>query len=116
MPIKPNSVQTVNHLHGVNYQHLWVLQIRLVMRVLFTNSNDIPSVINGRTGFYCVRGNDLDRLEKNDFETILKWLKSGVLEVERKTPQPHQYEAIKDILNTLKDEDRATSPYGLWYR
>ena len=78
-------------------------------RVLFTNSNDITSVINERTGFYCIRGNDLDRLEKNDFETILRWLKSGVLEVERKTPQPHQYEAINDILNTLKDEDRATA-------
>ncbi|HDY67604.1 MAG TPA: hypothetical protein ENH85_07425, partial [Candidatus Scalindua sp.] len=82
---------------------------KVSQRVLFTNSNDITSVINERTGFYCIRGNDLDRLDRNDFETILKWLKSGVLEVERKTPQPHQNEAIKDILNTLKDKDRATS-------
>ncbi len=78
-------------------------------RVLFTNSNDMPSVINDRTGFYCIRGNDLDRLDKSDFETILRWLQSGVLEVERKTPQPHQTEAINDILTALEDEDRATA-------
>ncbi|GAX62365.1 helicase [Candidatus Scalindua japonica] len=78
-------------------------------RVLFTNSNDITSVINERTGFHCIRGNDLDRLEKSDFETILKWLQSGEVEVERKTPLPHQKEAIEDILSTLKDEDRATA-------
>ncbi|MBC8554529.1 MAG: Helicase associated domain protein, partial [Candidatus Brocadiales bacterium] len=78
-------------------------------RVLFTNCNDMPSVINDRTGFHCIRGNDLDRLDKNDFETILKWLQSGDVEVERKTPLPHQADAIKDILNTLKDDDRATS-------
>ncbi|MFQ5714547.1 MAG: Helicase associated domain protein [Candidatus Scalinduaceae bacterium] len=77
-------------------------------RVLFTNSNDITSVINERTGFYCIRGNDLDRLDRNDFETILKWLQSGVLDIERKTPQPHQDESIKDILIALKHEDRTT--------
>jgi superfamily II DNA or RNA helicase len=78
-------------------------------RVLFTNCNDMPSVINDRTGFHCIRGNDLDRLRKNDFETILKWLQSGDIEVERKTPLPHQDEAINDILTALKDEDRATA-------
>ena len=78
-------------------------------RVLFTNSNDITSVINERSGFYCVRGNDLDRLGRNDFETVLKWLQSSVLEIERKKPLSHQDEAIKDILDALKDEDRATA-------
>ena len=78
-------------------------------RVLFTNSNDMPSVINDRIGFHCIRGNDLDRLDKNDFETILKWLQSGDVKVEKKTPLPHQDEAIKDILNALNDEDRATA-------
>jgi len=78
-------------------------------RVLFTNCNDMPSVINERSGFHCIRGNDLDRLDRNNFETILKWLQSGDVELERKTPLPHQEEAIKDILNTLKNEDRATA-------
>ena len=78
-------------------------------RVLFTNCNDMPSVINDRTGFHCIRGNDLDRLDKSDFETILNWLQSGDIEVERKIPLPHQEEAIKDILTALKDENRATA-------
>ena len=39
----------------------------------------------------------------------LIWLQSGDIKVEKKTPLPHQYEAIKDILNTLKDDDRATA-------
>ena len=83
---------------------------KVSQRVLFTNSNDITSVINERTGFYCIRGNDLDRLDKSDFEAILKWLQSGEVEVERKTPLPHQTDAaIKDILTALKDEDRATA-------
>ncbi|MCR4289662.1 MAG: Helicase associated domain protein [Candidatus Scalindua sp.] len=78
-------------------------------RVLFTNSNDITSVINERSGFHCIRGNDLDRLEIKDFDNILIWLKSGVIEVLRKTPQPHQTKAINEILNTLGNEDRATA-------
>ena len=78
-------------------------------RVLFTNSNDITSVINERSGFHCIRGNDLDRLDKNDLETIFKWLQSGNVEVERKTPLPHQDDAIKDILTALKDDNRATA-------
>ena len=78
-------------------------------RVLFTNCNDMPSVINDRTGFHCIRGNDFDRLINSDFETILKWLQSGNVEVERKTPLPHQDEAIKDILTAFKDENRATA-------
>ncbi len=82
---------------------------RVNQRVLFTNSNDITSVINERSGFHCISGNDLDRLNRSDFETILKWLQSGDVEVKRKTPLPHQSDAIKDILNTLKDEDRATA-------
>jgi len=78
-------------------------------RVLFTNSNDITSVINERSDFHCIRGNDLDRLDKNDFDTIVKWLQSGNVEVERKTPLPHQVDAIKDILTALKIENRATA-------
>ncbi|MFQ5685555.1 MAG: Helicase associated domain protein [Candidatus Scalindua sp.] len=74
-------------------------------RVLFTNSNDITSVINERSGFHCIRGNDLDRLGKNDFNNILKWLKSGVLEVERKRPQPQCTEGVKIVFSTYQSAD-----------
>jgi hypothetical protein len=35
-------------------------------RVLFTNCDDLPSVMDDRSGFYCIRGTDLDRLTKDD--------------------------------------------------
>ncbi len=82
---------------------------KVSQRVLFTNSNDTASISKLRSVFHCIRGNDLDRLGRNDFESILKWLKSGVLEVEPKAPRPYQENAIKDILTTLKHEDRANA-------
>jgi superfamily II DNA or RNA helicase len=78
-------------------------------RVLFTNSNSYPSVINDRSGFFCIRGSDLDRLEGRDFEVIAKWLEGEVAEVKRKAPRPHQEEAIKDIIVALEKNDRATA-------
>jgi len=35
-------------------------------RVLFTNSDDLPSVMDDRSNFFCVRGSDLDRLTRDD--------------------------------------------------
>jgi predicted helicase len=78
-------------------------------RILFTNSNDLPPVINKRSGFFCIRGADLDRLEQRDFEAIGRWLESGEIAVTRKTPKPHQEEALAALLNGLKEHDRATT-------
>ena len=47
-------------------------------RVLFTNCDDLPSVMNERRGFFCIRGSDLDRLQKSDFTAIENWL-AGVI-------------------------------------
>ena len=103
MPIKPNSVQVANLFLGPKYQPLWGSLIRLInVSYLQTVTTSHPQLMNVRE-FHCIRGNDLDRLEKEDFTSILKWLKCGVLEVARKIPQPHQTEAINDILNALED-------------
>ncbi len=40
-------------------------------RVVITNCNDLSQVMNERSGFYCIRGSDLDRLEPRDFRAIL---------------------------------------------
>lgn len=32
-------------------------------RLLLTNCDELPSVLNDRQGFFCIRGSDLDRLE-----------------------------------------------------
>ena len=78
-------------------------------RVLFTNSNDLSSVMNTRTNFYSIKGNDLDKLTKSDFLTIENWLKSGLIEHTRKSPWPHQLEAIDNIVQELKVNDRTTA-------
>ncbi len=77
-------------------------------RVLFTNSNDISSVMNARTDFYSIKGNDLDKLEQADFKAIENWFNSGLVSREKKSPRPHQSEAISDILEEFKANDRAT--------
>ena len=39
-------------------------------RVLLTNCDELPAVLNDRQGFFCIRGSDLDRLEAGDFRAI----------------------------------------------
>ena len=85
------------------------LSDQVTQRVLFTNCDELPSVANERTGFYCIRGNDLDRLERRDFVAIQQWLETGVVVAERKEPLPHQTEALSDILDEFKLHDRATA-------
>jgi predicted helicase len=78
-------------------------------RILFTNSNDLPAVINERTGFFCIRGNDLDRLVPRDFDVIVCWLSTGKIQFKRKEPLPHQNEAIGALQRALKEQERVTS-------
>jgi len=78
-------------------------------RILFTNCYDLPSVMNERSGFFCIRGNDLDRLEKRDFEEIQNWLQGNYHPAPRKIPRPHQEQALEAITEALKINDRATA-------
>lgn len=43
---------------------------RVDQRVLFTNCDDLPELLNQRLGFFCIRGQDLDRLDARDFDAI----------------------------------------------
>ncbi|MEN8250939.1 MAG: Helicase associated domain protein [Bacteroidota bacterium] len=78
-------------------------------RILITNSEDLPDVLNDRKGFYCIRGSDLDRLEKRDFMAIELWLKQCHVERKYKHPHPHQDEALQAILSSLKTQNRVTT-------
>ena len=78
-------------------------------RIVFTNSNDLPAVINGRVGFFCIRGADLDRLEPPDFTAVQGWLEAGEIKVLRKSPLPHQQEALAAITSALEQHNRATA-------
>jgi len=82
---------------------------QIAKRVLFTNCADLPLVMNKRTGFYCIRGSDLDRLEPKDFEAILGWLKSSYVPTKKKEPQPHQIEALGKILSAFEKCERVTT-------
>ncbi len=78
-------------------------------RLLFTNCDDLPAVMNERRGFVCVRGTDLDRLTASDLAVIDTWLRGEVLAPTLKSPLPYQREALDNIANGLSTSDRATA-------
>ena len=78
-------------------------------RILLTNCDDLPAVLNDRQGFFCIRGTDLDRLEADDFKAIAAWLADAAFVAPKKTPQPHQTEALEKILPALKEHDRVSA-------
>jgi superfamily II DNA or RNA helicase len=81
---------------------------RVHERILITNSNDLSHITNTRLDFYSVKGNDLDRLNDIDFKAIECWLKTGIVNREKKKPLLHQEEAINDILQEFSGANRAT--------
>ncbi len=78
-------------------------------RVLVTNCNDLATVVDERVRFYCVRGNDLDRLERRDFELISDWLKGVAVTRNLKSPREDQVQAIQEIAHGLESHDRVTA-------
>jgi superfamily II DNA or RNA helicase len=78
-------------------------------RVLITNCDALPPVINERQGFFCIRGSDLDRLTVEDFEAIETWLREATYRPPRKDPQPHQQEALDALVPALRAQDRVSA-------
>lgn len=81
----------------------------ILSRVLLTNSDDLPTVLNDRQGFFCIRGSDLDRLEAPDFREIETWLAGAAIRHQQKTPREHQTEAIHTLLSTLQEHNRVSA-------
>ena len=77
-------------------------------RVLLTNCDELPSVLNERQGFFCIRGSDLDRLEADDFRAEA-WLADAAFIAPKKQPQPHQTEALAALLPALETHDRVSA-------
>ncbi|MEO8428828.1 MAG: DEAD/DEAH box helicase family protein [Verrucomicrobiota bacterium] len=77
-------------------------------RILLTNCDELPPRLNERQRFFCIRGSDLDRLEPGDFKTIEAWLADSGYRAPRKTPMPHQTEALDHILPAFKEHDRVS--------
>lgn len=78
-------------------------------RILITNCDELPAVMNERQGFFCIRGSDLDRMDPSDFQAIESWFAEAVVQPTKKKPLPHQEEALADIVPSLQKEDRATA-------
>jgi superfamily II DNA or RNA helicase len=78
-------------------------------RVLLTNCDELPAVLNDRQGFFCIRGSDLDRLEAGDFRAIEAWLADAAFSAPKKSPQPHQTEALDALLPALQKHDRVSA-------
>jgi predicted helicase len=78
-------------------------------RVLFTNCDDLPSVMDDRSGSFCIRGSDLDRLTGDDLTAIAVWLRGAAFVPKRKEPLPHQREALDHLLAGLEQYDRVTA-------
>lgn len=78
-------------------------------RVLITNCDELPAVMNERQGFFCVRGSDLDRLQPEDFQAIEAWLAASAFEIPKKRPQEHQMEALAALIPALKAENRVSA-------
>ncbi len=78
-------------------------------RILVTNCDELPPVLNERQGFFCIRGSDLDRLQPEDFQSIESWLAESVFETPKKRPQEHQIEALAALVPALKDEARVSA-------
>ena len=82
---------------------------RIRSRVLITNSDDIPNLLNERQGFFCIRGSDLDRLSVEDFKKLEAWLSASAYKVEKKKPLPHQQEALSNIVPALQINSRVSA-------
>ena len=78
-------------------------------RVLLTNCDELPAVLNDRQGFFCIRGSDLDRLETDDFCAMAAWLADAAFIAPKKSPQPHQTEARDALLPALQTHDRVSA-------
>ena len=78
-------------------------------RVLITNCDDLPPVINERQGFFCIRGSDLDRLSAEDFKIIEAWLQGAAYRAARKRPELHQEDALRALVPALQTQDRVSA-------
>ena len=77
-------------------------------RLLITNCDTIAIDVQNRTGIRSLKGVDFDQLTEEDFTVIENWLKQKPKKRQPLTPDPYQVEALTNIANHLKTNDRGT--------
>ena len=78
-------------------------------RILVTNCDELPPVMDKRFGFYCIRGTDFDRMEPADFEAIALKIDGRLAKRARKTPRPYQQDALNALIPALQKNDRVSA-------
>ena len=78
-------------------------------RILVTNCDELPPVMDKRFGFYCLRGSDFDRMEPADFEAIALKIDGRLAKRARKTPRPYQQDALNALIPALQKDDRVSA-------
>lgn len=81
-------------------------------KLVFTNCEKLPPLLEKREDVFSVRGSNLDELGPEDFERMLVWLKTGRVKPEpKRMPREDQLEAMEKIEEAFKDkrEKRATA-------
>lgn len=78
-------------------------------RVLITNCEEFPDLLNQRTNFFCIKGAEFDRLDSEAFREIAEWVKGSSIHKKQKEPREHQKEAVGKILEEFAKADRATA-------
>lgn len=97
-----------SHLSYAEVSPFLGLTERTSDRILFTNTDRIAEDARNRDGMRCVRGSDFDKLSQEELQTIRDWLHNRAIKKPKiSKPKPYQDEAIKNIVSTLQDNDRA---------
>lgn len=79
------------------------------IRHLFTNCSNISKEFLNKSKIRVTTRQDLINLKKQEFQEIEGWLKNKKIQVEKHVPEKYQNEAIQDIYNDLKLNDRTTA-------
>ena len=65
--------------------------------------------MDDRSGFFCIRGTDLERLTKDDLEAIASWLRGATSRQNARSRYPISRKRSKPFSPVLDEHDRVTA-------
>ncbi len=77
--------------------------------LLFTNGDELPPFLLRRDGFHSVRGIDLDRLDRQRFQVMHRWMRGAGIMCQRELPPPHHARTLPHLRPLLEVGERATA-------
>ena len=80
---------------------------RVPQPLFITNCTLLPTDLQNRSGFHCIRGSDLDQLTPPIFQAMRRWLQGGGIVPNRTPLLPHHARAVAGLQPLLEAGDRA---------